>query len=142
VGGAVVAWLNSADIFQSLDIVIGDAEIEARIYNMLLQVERAGVPALGVLWLLGIGAILIARALLLMLVGLIGGMFASRPRAPSPPSPPAGSGPWKRPPPAPPPDRSPPSADGNAPVVDRAGRPAERRDTVVLKRPRGHMDRR
>lgn len=140
-GGAVVAWLNSADIFQSLDIVIGDAEIEARIYNMLLQVERAGLPALGVLWLLGIGAILIARALLLMLVGLIGGAFASRPRAPSPPPPPpAGSGPWGRPPPAP--DRFPPSADGNAPVVDRAGRPAERRDTVVLKRPRGHMDRR
>ncbi len=173
--GAAQALLETGSILRSLELKLGDAELEAAIYNLLLLMERAGLPGLAVAWLVGVVIVLAMRRLLLGLVGLVWRTTSTwsrpkttaSPRVPAPAEAPrpaptrlpadAGprAGPWTSParPPAasvPPVPSSPsgrkrtsamPASPSVVDRADRTDRPSGQAGTVVVRRPRGHMDR-
>lgn len=128
-GGAFLALVETGTVLRSLELQLGDPELEAAIYNLILFIERAGPIGLAIAWVVGMVAILVVRRLALALVGLVWRATSTWARpspspvppatsAPVPPAPvrpaaqpmrlPGQAGPWNRPAPAPP--ASPPSA--------------------------------
>lgn len=156
--GAVQTLLETGRVLRSLDLELGDPELEAAVYNLLLLMEQAGLPGIAIAWIAGIIVILIIRVLLLGLLGLVRRIMSARspatvaaphPRAAPHPAAAPGGGPWSRPPsppsavpatPPPPREGKRPSTVSTAPsVVDRADAGdllAKRPGTVVLRRPR------
>lgn len=176
IGGAFLTLARTGAGLRSLSLDLGDAELEAAFYNLLLLLEQAGPYAMLAAWIVGTAVILLVAAILLKLAGLFqGGRAAANGPASRPPASPAERparapmrlpslpGPWNRPAqPAPPPPQSAPAPDRPAsrppaaqapaarppivtrPIVERGGRPdasSGGNGTVVVQRPRGHMDR-
>lgn len=153
-------------MLRSLEIELGHPELEAILYNLLLRMEQVGPIGLAIAWISGIVLILLVRGVLLAIVGIVWhatSTWAPRQRAtnaakpPPAPQPPL-AGPWSRgplatrpaPTPAPATQEAPPRSPKTVapplrPMVERAGRTRDagaRQGSVVLQRPRSHMDER
>ena len=121
--GALQSLIETGTVLRSLELDLGNPDLEAAIYNLVLYMQQVGPVGLAIAWVVGIIVILVVRSLLLAVVGAIWratSTWAPRRPAASPPAPVSGRrpmslpqtvGPWGRPAPATaaPPAEAPPS---------------------------------
>ncbi|WP_374446850.1 hypothetical protein [Stella sp.] len=106
--GALQSLLETGTVLRSLEIELGQPELEAILYNLILRIEAAGPVGLVLAWLFGLVVILVVRRVLLALVGAIWDATATWAQGPRPPvtsaphapparhRPPWAAGPWAR----------------------------------------------